>query len=131
MLIHALKRGDKVVKTITNLLSVKGVKSGLVVGLGAFSNATLMIYDLETKEYSSKIINEQAEVGSFTAVIGKDPEGNTHIHPHVVVSNKDFNTFAGHLKEATVAATFEIVIFESDQEVDRYKDSEIGLNLIK
>lgn len=131
MLIHALRKGDRVVETIINLLSTKEIKSGLIVGIGAFSEVTLMVYDLQIKEYLSKSINEQTEVGSFTAIIGKDPDGNTHIHPHVVVSNKEFNTFAGHLKEATVAATFEIVIFKSDQEVKRYKDSEIGLNLIK
>jgi len=35
------------------------------------------------------------------------------------------------LAEAEVGATFEYAILESDKEISRYYDDEIGLNLIK
>lgn len=131
MTIFALKKGDKVVKKITGYIAKQKIKSGVIIGLGAFSEAELMLYDLETKRYFSKKLNGPLEVGNFMGIIGKDPSGKAHIHPHATLTDKEFNTYAGHLKEATVGATLEIVIFESDQTIERYADSEIGLNLIK
>lgn len=131
MLIFALKKGDSVVREISAFISEKKIKSGLVIGLGALEEATLMLYDLRTKEYLTKRIEGPLEVGSLTAIIGKDPQGKPHIHPHVVVANKEFTTFCGHLKEGIVSATLELTILKSDQEVERYADSDIGLNLIK
>ena len=90
-----------------------------------------MVYDLVKKEYSTKSLTGPLEVGNFISVIGRDPEGKAHIHPHVTLSNKNFETYCGHLKEAVVGATLEVILFESDQKIERYSDSEIGLNLIK
>jgi len=129
--IIVLRKGDKVVEKIIAYIASEKIKSGLICALGALSQAELMIYDLEKKEYFSKKLEEALEVGSFSAIIGKDPEGNPHIHPHVVLSDTEFVSFAGHLKEGVVGPTLEVAIIESDQKVERYADSEIGLNLIK
>jgi hypothetical protein len=131
MKIIALKKGDRVVEKLTSLVDEAKIPSGLIIGLGALSCAELMVYKLEDKEYSSKSLSGSLEVGSFSAVIAHDPEGETHLHPHIVISNQDFETYAGHLKEGIVAATFEAVILENNEAVKRYRDSDIGLNLIK
>lgn len=131
MKIFALKRGDQVVEKLTEYISTNNIKSGMIIALGALERAELMLYDLENKEYLTKIVEGPLEVGNFVAIIGKNPEGEPHIHPHITLSNKDFSCFSGHLKEGTVGATFEVTIFASDQEIERYKDDEIGLNLIK
>ncbi len=131
MKIISLKKGDKVVESLTKIVSKEDIKSGLLVGLGALTEAQLMVYDLGTKSYSSKNLSGTLEVGNFTSIIAKDPQGQAHIHPHITLCDKDFNTYCGHLKEGIVGATLEIVIFESTQDIKRYEDSEIGLNLIK
>ena len=41
------------------------------------------------------------------------------------------HVFGGHLNEATVSATCEMVIEIIDGKVDRYFDEEIGLNLFR
>ena len=41
------------------------------------------------------------------------------------------NVFGGHLVDATVSATGEMVIRILDGRVDRYFDEEVGLNLFK
>jgi len=131
MRIFSLKKGDLVVKSITDYIKKNEIRSGVIIALGAVTKAELMLYNLNTKKYISKMLSGVLEVGNLIAVIGQDPEGNAHIHPHAVLSNENFDTFTGHLKEATVGATLEVVIFKSDQKLQRYFDSEIGLNLIK
>lgn len=131
MKIFALKKGDLIVEKLTEYIKANDIKSGIYIALGALSKAELMVYDLETKEYFSKELAGPLEVANFTAVIGRSPKGEAHIHPHVTVSDKTFTCFAGHLKEGTVGATIEVCLLESDQEINRYKDEEIGLNLIK
>lgn len=131
MKIIALKKGDRVIEKLTKIVEEMKIPSGLIIGLGALSSAELMVYRLETKEYLSKKLDGALEVGNFSAIVAKDPEGKTHLHPHITISNEQFETFAGHLKEGVVAATFEAVILDNSQIVERYHDSEIGLNLIK
>lgn len=129
MIILKLKKGDKIVEELTR--KVKDIKSGIIFGLGALDEATLKLYNLKKKEFKSKKISGPLEIGSFMAIVAKNPDGKTGIHPHIVVSSADFASFSGHLEEATVSATFEAVIFESDEKLERYEDFQIGLNLLK
>ena len=127
--IFSLKRGDEVVGALTK--RVGGAKSGVIFGIGALSEATLKLYDLERKRYHEKRFRGAFEVGSFMAVVAKAPNGQTSIHPHIVISGEGFLSHGGHLESGIVSATFEAVFLESEEEVNRYPDKDIGLNLIK
>jgi predicted DNA-binding protein with PD1-like motif len=131
MKIFRLKKDDKLVAELIKKIDRLRIKSGVVIGVGALSSAELMMYDLKNKKYFSKKIKGAMEVGSFTAIVTRGIQGETHIHPHIVVSDSKFKTFCGHLKEGIVAATFEAVLFPSQEIIERYKDTNIGLNLIK
>lgn len=126
-----LKKGDKLVSTIESELERLKIDSGFLWGLGAVSEAELMVYDLENKSYSSKIFKGIFEVASFSATITKGMGKPVMIHPHIVISDHNFKCHGGHLKEGTVAATLEISIEQSSQKLERYFDKHIGLNLIK
>lgn len=128
MKIIVLKKGDKLVQSIVSRLD--GQRSGLVVAIGALNWAILKVYDLETKTYSEKRIEGPLEIASFSAVIAQGVDGIISIHPHIVVSNKDFNCMGGHLEEAEVGATAEVVIMEDHELIKRVFNEEIGLNLL-
>ena len=130
-MIIKLKKGDNLIEKLTRIIDENKIDAGYILGLGALSEAELMLYDLDKKEYLSKKIQGPIEIGNFFSIISKDPEGKTHLHPHIVISNVDFISYSGHLKQGVVGATFEAVICPVDQKVERYFDSEIGLNLIK
>jgi len=129
MEIHRLKKGDNLIEELEKFVADK--PSGLIIGLGALEQAELKLYLLEEKEYSQKQIEGPLEIGSFVGVVGKLPDGKMGIHPHAVLSNKNFETFSGHISKGTVGATFEFCFFASSNEVERYFDEQIGLNLIK
>jgi hypothetical protein len=52
------------------------------------------------------------------------------LHPHVVVSRSDGTALGGHLLEAHVRPTLEVVLTESPKHLHKRKDSESGLALI-
>ncbi len=126
-----LKKGDKIVKSIEDYLIKHNIYAGYLCGLGALSDVELMLYDLKNKKYHSMKYSGSFEISSFSAIITKGIEKPAMIHPHIVVSDDRFNCKGGHLKEGVVAATLEVCIFPSDQNLTRYFDKKIGLNLIK
>ncbi len=129
MQINRLKKGDNLVSELKKFVQDKN--SGLIVGLGALESLTVKTYDLSLKQYHEKIIGGPLEVGSFTAIVGQSVEGTMDIHPHIVVSDKNFLTYSGHVETAIIGATFEFFYCQSDNDVSRYYDENIGLNLIK
>jgi len=124
-----LNKGEHLIEALTEKL--KGQSGGSVIGIGALSEVSLMLYNLKDKSYSKKTIKGSLEVCSFTAVVAKLPNSKIGLHAHIVVSGDDFICYGGHLEEAVVAATFEAVFTKSDQLLKREFSKEIGLNLLK
>lgn len=127
-MINKLKKGDLVIKSLSKILEGK---SGTLFAIGALEWAELALYDLEGKQYFYKKVDGPLELSSFLGIIAKLPSGETGVHAHVGVCDKNFSTYSGHLKEAKVSATLEYSFFENDVELERYADGDIGLNLLK
>lgn len=127
-MIGKLKKGDQLLESLQNIF--KG-ESGTLFAIGALEKIELAIYDLETKKYTYKSISGPLELTNLTAIVAKLPDGTTGVHAHACVCDKSFATYSGHLKEATVAATVEYSFFKNENNLQRYFDEEIGLNLLK
>ena len=69
-----------------------------------------------------------ARRGWFDPSLG--PDGKPALHPHVVVSRADGIAMGGHLLEAHVRPTLEVVLTESPRHLRKRKDPESGLALI-
>jgi predicted DNA-binding protein with PD1-like motif len=69
------------------------------------------------------------EVLTLTGNVALDQDG-IKIHAHVVVGLRDGSTRGGHLKEANVFPTLEVVIEETPSYLRRRYDAETGLTLI-
>jgi predicted DNA-binding protein with PD1-like motif len=58
-------------------------------------------------------------------------EGDKHkVHMHVVIGLSDGTTRGGHILEAHVWPTLEVIVVESPQHLQRRTDPETGLALI-
>jgi predicted DNA-binding protein with PD1-like motif len=67
---------------------------------------------------------------SLTGTINtKDGEFYTHLH--MCAADADAHVYGGHLVDATISATCEMVIRVLDGTVDRQFNEEVGLNLFK
>lgn len=100
--------------------------------IGGFSSITLGFFDRTKKDYKKIPIGEQLEVLSLVGDITiDDAKNNDHkIHAHVVVGKADGTAHGGHILEAQVWPTLEVIIVESPQHLHRKLDPETGLALI-
>jgi len=74
-------------------------------------------------------VDEQVEVVSLIGDIALD-DGNPKVHAHVVVGKKNGTTMGGHLLEAHVRPTLELVLQDSAEQLKRKFDPASGLALI-
>jgi hypothetical protein len=123
-----LEKGEKVTEKLLELCEKEKIKAGCFNGLGAVGEVELRHFNLMTKEYSSKKLSGQYEITSLHGNIS-EMSGKSYIHAHLVVGDSQFNSWSGHLNEATVSATCEIILVKVDEVITRKKDEETGLNL--
>lgn len=128
-MVCVFKKGDNFTEKFGEFLRRNRVNSGFFYGLGGFSKVEIAFYDLRTKKF-----NKKKFVGPFEvlSLVGNVAQGDDDIvvHAHVVLGDKNFKTFGGHLINATVGGTLEINLDEAGL-MERKFDDETGLNLLK
>jgi uncharacterized protein len=121
--------GEEVSDGLLRFAEEEGIDGASFTAIGAFQSATLAYFDLETKEYREIPIEEQVEVLTLAGNIGTH-EGKPKVHAHVVVGRRDGTTRGGHLLEARVRPTLEVVLVETPDYLRREQDRETGLPLL-
>jgi predicted DNA-binding protein with PD1-like motif len=58
-------------------------------------------------------------------------EGKPQVHAHLVIGKKDGTAHGGHLLEARVRPTLEVILTESPKPLHKKYDPESGLALIR
>lgn len=124
-----LIHGEDLIPTIQKFCEENAVTSSSFQAIGAIENATLGFYHLDKKEYSWKEISTAHEIVSLTGNVAM-VDGRPFIHAHTVLSNSEFQTIGGHLKNATVGATCEIFLTVFSTTIERIYDEETGLKLL-
>jgi predicted DNA-binding protein with PD1-like motif len=125
-----LETGEEAVGSIQGFARDHAVGAAQITGIGAFSDAVLGFFDWETKEYRKIPVREQVEVVSLLGDVAIGPDGKPSLHPHVVLGRSDGSALGGHLMEAHVRPTLEVVITQSPKHLHKRKDKESGLALI-
>ena len=130
-LVAVFETGDRVMAGLAELAAGERLTAAQLSAIGACSQAELAYFDWEAKEYRSIRVEEQVEVASMLGDIGVDEAGKPALHVHLVLGRRDGSALAGHLSEATVRPTLEVVITEAPRHLQRRKDPASGLNLIR
>ena len=126
----ALEMGEEVVSSITGFALQLSLASSSVTGIGGFQRVRLGFFDYERSGFRENLIDEQVELLSLVGNIA-DEEGTPHLHAHVVLGRYDATTRGGHLVEAVVRPTMELVIIEYPEHLQRRHDEKTGLVLLK
>jgi len=122
-------KGDEVMAGLLDMAKRHNLAGSHFTAIGAFSDASLGYFDRDRKDYQRIPVHEQVEVLSLVgdiALSGDQPK----IHAHVVVGRSDGTTRGGHLMEAHVWPTLEVIIVEEPGRLHRKTDQESGLALI-
>jgi predicted DNA-binding protein with PD1-like motif len=124
-----LETGEEAVECLLAFAREHRVTAAAFTGLGAFRDVTLGFFDIERKDYERILIDEQVEVVTLVGNVATK-DGEARLHPHVVVSKRSGQAFGGHLIEAHVRPTLEVVVDEAPAELRRETDPETGLPLL-
>jgi uncharacterized protein len=122
-------KGDEVAGALTAFAKRENVRAGHFTAIGAFSDVTLGYFDRERKDYRKIPVKEQVEVLSLVGDVALS-EGEPKIHAHVVVGKADGTAHGGHLLDARVWPTLELILTESPRTLARRSDPVSGLALI-
>lgn len=123
--------GDEPVSGLERFAGDHGVTAAQVTAIGAFSRATVGYFDWQRKDYQRIGIDEQVEVLTLAGNIAvKDGGRNPALHLHVVLGRRDGSACGGHLLEASVRPTLEVIVIESAAHLRRRTDPETGLALL-
>jgi len=121
--------GEDVVPALRDFAARHGLHASHLTAIGAFSEAVLGYFDWQTKAYMRIPVGEQVEVLSLAGnIVPKD--GKPELHAHVVVGKRDGTAHGGHLLEAHVRPTLEVIVVESPAHLRRTPDERSGLALI-
>lgn len=123
-------KGDEVTTGLLEFAKSNHLSASHFTAIGAFERVTLGFFERERKGYRKIEINEQTEVLSLVGDLALKEDGEPQVHAHVVVGRRDGTAHGGHLVEARVWPTLEVIVVESPQHLRRKFDAETGLALI-
>ncbi len=123
--------GDEVVSELLAFAREQGLGDSHLTAIGAFQDVILGYFDWQKKDYKKIPVREQVEVLSLIGDIALQDNGAPQLHAHVVVGKSDGSAWGGHLIEAHVRPTLEVIVVESPEHLRRKRDPESGLALIR
>jgi predicted DNA-binding protein with PD1-like motif len=126
-----LESGEEAVAALKGFVARENVTAAQLSAIGALSGAVLNYFDWERKAYQPIPVREQIEVASLTGDVAMGPDGKPALHIHAVLGRRDGTALAGHLSEAHVRPTLEVVLTESPAYLRKQHDPESGLALIR
>jgi uncharacterized protein len=129
--IAVLDTGDEVMASLQHLAETEALSAARVSAIGALEQATLAFFDWETKDYLKIPVEEQVELLSMNGDIALGESGKPSLHLHAVLGRRDGGTMGGHLVQARVRPTLEVLITETPAHLRRRKDETTGLALIQ
>jgi uncharacterized protein len=124
-----LDTGDEVIGELGKFVREQEVEAASITAIGAFRRAVLGYFQWETKEYKKIPVEEQVEVLSLLGDVAVSDQGPT-LHLHAVLGKSDRSVIGGHLIEAVVRPTLEVILIQPPSYLRKRKDPDTGLALI-
>lgn len=124
-----LDTDDEVTGELGRFVREQEVEAASVTAIGAFRRALLGYFEWETKHYKKIPVDEQVEVLSLLGDVAVTDQGPA-LHLHAVLGKADGSVVGGHLLEAYVRPTLEVILIQPPSYLRKRKDPETGLALI-
>ena len=121
--------GDEAFSGLLEFAEKYHVTSAHFTAIGALNGATLGYFDPERKMYKKIPINGQHEVIGMSGDIALY-KGKPVVHTHMVVGNSGGTTRGGHVLEAYVSPTLEVMVTKDPVTMQKRFDPATDLTLI-
>jgi predicted DNA-binding protein with PD1-like motif len=125
-----LDPGERIVETLTAFCAAESIRAASITGVGTCVEAELGSLDWETKAHRPRKFEGHFEIAALVGNVSVI-DGKPLVHLHVTLADAECRAFSGHLHEAEIKATGEIIITPLAGELRRRKDPATGLNSIE
>ena len=122
-------QGDEAFSGLLEFAEKYHVTSAHFTAIGALNRATLGWFDPQRKMYKKIPINGQHEVIGMSGDIALY-QGKPVVHTHMIVGSPDGTTRAGHILDAYVSPTLEVMVTGDPIAMHKRFDTETDLTLI-
>jgi uncharacterized protein len=122
--------GEEVSAGLLRFAKEENLEGAHLTAIGAFERVTLGFFEFAKKAYTKIPVREQVELLSLVGNIAMDDKGEPKLHAHVVVGKADGTAHGGHLLDAHVRPTLEVVVIESSQALRRRMRADFGVALL-
>jgi len=122
-------KGDEAFSGLLDFAEKYHVTSAHFTAIGALNGATLAWFDPQRKMYKKIPIDGQVEVIGMSGDIALY-QGKPMVHTHMIVGTRDGATRGGHVLEAIVFPTLEVMVTVDPITMQKRFDPETDLTLI-
>ena len=105
------EKGDEFSEGIRRFAKQHNLSASRITGIGSFSDVVFGWFDREKRDFKKITLSEQVEVLSLLGDISRE-NGEPRVHVHCVVGRSDGSAHGGHVFEAHVWPTLEVIITE-------------------
>ncbi len=125
--VFRVKPGQELLSEVTRNCDEQQIRSGIVIGMiGSVENAKLNYLKALPGKYETESYTGPLEIVCAQGSVALKEE-DLIVHIHIQLSSQE-SCWGGHLVEAKVFSTAEVVIGELDYPLYRYSDEYTGLN---
>lgn len=129
-IVARIDKGEEILQQLQVISQKEEIKLASVSALGATNDITVGVFHTQEKKYYANHFTGDMEIVSLTGTVST-MEGSYYAHLHMSAGDADGHVVGGHLNEAIISATCEMVIQIIDGQVDREFNQEVGLNTFK
>jgi predicted DNA-binding protein with PD1-like motif len=123
--------GDELAEGLARFAKDQQLSAASFKAVGALSSVRLGWFSWESKRYEPSVtLDEQVELVSLIGDVALK-DGEPVAHAHVVIAKQDGTAHGGHLLQAHVRPTCEVVLTESPAHLQKVIDPASGLALIQ
>ena len=123
-----IDRGEELHSALKEVALKENITLAHVRGLGATDSFTVGVYKVGEKKYYSNHFEGDYEIVSLTGTI-TTMNGEYYPHIHMSAGDEKGHVVGGHLNQAMISVTCEVVVQMVEGKVERSLDEEIGINL--
>ena len=130
-----IDKGEKVTESIIEVCERENIKAGSFQGIGACDLVDLSTWIPEQNDFTDHQLTGMLEMVSLMGNITTDNDNKPFLHSHATFSYLNENGViiltGGHLKEARISYTGEIVLNPADEAIGRMFDENAGIEVWK
>ena len=108
-----LNKGENVIESLKKLCKEENIKLAEITGLGASDKVEIGVFNINTKEYKTKVFEGMFEITSLVGNATRK-DGEVYLHIHINFGDAEGNVYGGHLVDSKISATSEIILRKID-----------------